>query len=51
MTNNQLCALLGITGCVVSAFCMGLMFFGMMSAIWGALVGCGLCALCLVNYD
>ena len=51
MTNNQLCNLLGGAGCVIGAFSLGLMFFGMKSAIWGAIAGIALAAISLVNYD
>ena len=51
MTNNQLCSIIGIAGCVIVSFSMGFMFFGVSSAIWGAIVGIICSCLALVNYD
>ena len=51
MTNNQLCNFIGIIGCIIAFFSMGFMFFGMSSAIWGAIVGIICSCLALVNYD
>ena len=51
MTNNQLCNLLGGIGIAISAFALGCMFFGMMSAVWVAVVGIALAVLSLANYD
>ena len=51
MTNNQLCNFLGILGCIVASFSMGFMFFGIPSAVWGAIIGVVLGGLALVNYD
>ena len=51
MTNNKLCDIIGCIGCVVCFFSMGLMFFGIGSAIWGAVVGLLICLLGLFNYD
>ena len=51
MTNNQLCNCIGVIGCLVIFFSMGFMFFGVLSAIWGAIVGILMSGLALVNYD
>ena len=51
VTNNQLCNVIGITGCAVASFCMGLMFFGMTAAMWGTIAGIVLAGIALVNYD
>ena len=51
MTNNQLCNFIGAIGCIICFFSMGLMFFGMTTAFWGAVVGIGLATLGLVNYN
>lgn len=51
MTNNQLCSLLGVGGCVILFISMILMFFGTEAAIWGAVVGALMGILGLVNYD
>ena len=51
MTNNQLCDIIGCAGCGIAAWCMGMIFFGMTSAIWGVLIGLLLGVIGLVNYD
>ena len=51
MTNNKLCDILGGIGCGISAWCMGLMFFGLAPAIWGVIFGLLLCVLGLLNYE
>ena len=51
MTNNQLCNCIGVVGCLVAFFSAGFMFFGVSSAVWGAVVGILLGSLALVNYD
>lgn len=51
MTNNQLCGLLGVGGVTITAMALGLMFFGVTPAVWGAVVGIVLANVALVNYD
>lgn len=51
MTNNQLCNLLGAVGCLVSFISMGLMFFGLGSAVWAAAAGLLLAVISLASYD
>lgn len=51
MTNNQICSTLGIGGIIIACMSMGLMFFGVNSAIWGAVAGIILAGLGLVNFD
>ena len=51
MTNNQVCTLLGGSGCVILFVSMLLMFFGVSPAIWTAGAGAFLGYLGLVNFD
>ena len=51
MTNNQLCTLIGIIGSLVAFFSMGFMFFGITSALWGAIAGLALDGIALVSFD
>ena len=51
MTNNQLCDLLGIVGCVLAFFGMGLVFFGVTPAAWAVAFGILLGWVSQVNYD
>lgn len=51
MTNNQLCNILGVIGCVIAFFGMGLVFFGITSAAWAVAFGILLSGIGLVNYD
>ena len=51
MTNKQACDFLGVLGCLVAFLSMGLMFFGVPAAVWGAVAGIALAFLALVNYD
>ena len=51
MSNNTICSIIGGFGCIVLSWSMGLMFFGNMSAIWGAIVGVLIAIIVLVNYD
>ena len=51
MTNNQLCNLLGAVGCLVRFISMGLMFFGLGSAVWAAAAGLLLTVVSLASYD
>ena len=51
MTNNKLCNILGCGGCGLACWCLGLVFFGFSSAMWGAVIGIICMALGLVNYD
>jgi len=51
MTNNQICNVLGCSGCGIACWCFGLMFFGVSIAIWGVLLGIIMMILSLTNYD
>lgn len=51
MTNNQVCDVLGITGCLVIFFSMGFMFFGWSSALVTAIVGVMMSIIALINYE
>ena len=51
MTNNQLCSLLGGSGCFILFISMVLMFFGCSPAIWGAVAGALIGFLGVVNYN
>ena len=51
MTNNQFCSVLGIGGIIIACMSMGLMFFGITPALWGAVAGVVLAGLGLVNFD
>lgn len=51
MTNNQLCGFLEVAGCFILFMSMGLMFFGLSSAMYGVAVGAVIGLLGLVNYD
>lgn len=51
MTNNKLCNIFCGVGCGISFWCMGMMFFGATSAIWGALVGMILILIGYFNYE
>lgn len=49
--NNKLCTVIGCLGCVIAFFGMGLMFFGVSSAIWGACIGFALTSIGIVGYE
>ena len=51
MTNNKLCDIIGGAGALITAWCMGLFFFGVGPAVWGAVFGLVLLAFGLSNYD
>ena len=51
MTNNQFCNFLGCLGCVIAFFSMGLMFFGVSLAVWGAVVGIVMGGIAIVSYN
>lgn len=51
MTNNQVCDILGISGCLVLFFSMGFMFFGWSSAVVTAIVGIIMGIIALLNYE
>lgn len=51
MTNNQICDVLGITGCLIIFFSMGFMFFGWTSAVITAFVGVLVSIIALANYE
>lgn len=51
MTNNQLCNVIGIIGCVITFFGLGFMFFGVTAAWMGAAAGLALCGLSLIGYE
>ena len=51
MKNDAICNLIGIIGAVVGFFSMGFIFFGVLGAWVPAIIGMGLCAFSLMNYD
>lgn len=51
MTNNKLCNIFCGVGCGISFWCMGMMFFGTTSAVWGVLVGMILILIGYFNYE
>ena len=51
MTNNQVCDILGISGCLVLFFSMGFIFFGWSSAVVTAIVGIIMGIIALLNYE
>ena len=51
MTNNQFCSILGVSGIFIAFMSMGLIFFGVSSAIWGAITGFTFAGIGLVNFD
>ena len=51
MTNNQLCNLIGIIGCLIAFFGMGFVFFGVTSAAWAIAFGIILGWVSQINYD
>ena len=51
MTNNQLCSLIGGSGCIILFISMVLMFFGTTTAIWGAAAGAIIGIIGLVNFN
>lgn len=51
MTNNQLCSLVGLSGCFILFCSMMLMLVGVMPAAWGAAAGSLLGVFGLVNFD
>ena len=51
MTNNQLCNFIGVLGCVIAFFGMGLVFFGMSAAAWAVALGIILGWISIHNYD
>ena len=51
MTNNKLCNIISSIGCAIASWHMGLMFFGITSAIWGAGIGIIVTLFGLSNYE
>jgi hypothetical protein len=51
MTNDKLCNIIGTIGCLITGWHMGLMFFGFMSAAWGAGIGLLVILFGLFNYE
>lgn len=51
MTNNELCELLGLSGCAITFVALVLMFFGVGAAVWGAVSGVLLGYISLKNFD
>ena len=51
MTNNHLCNLIGIIGCLIAFFGMGFVFFGVTSATWTIAFGIILGWVSQINYD
>ena len=51
MTNNQLCNLIGSIGAGIGFIGFGLVFFGVTAAWIPAIIGLGICAFSLMNYE
>ena len=51
MTNNQLCSLVGIIGCLCAFFGMGLVFFGVTPAWIVTVIGIIMGKIALMNFD
>lgn len=51
MTNNQMCDMLGLSGCLILFFSMGFMFFGLSSALVTAIIGAIMGIIALLNYE
>lgn len=51
MTNDKLCDIIGICGCVITSISLGLLFFGVTTAAWGAAFGVLVCGIALFNYE
>lgn len=51
MTNNKLCTIIGIAGCLIASWHAGLIVFGRLHAIWGLLVGLVLVLFSLYEYE
>lgn len=50
MTNNQVCNVIGMIGCIIASVCFVLCFFGA-SAWVGAVIGITLMVISQANYD
>jgi len=51
MTNNKLCNIICGVGCAISSWCMSMMFFGALNAVWGIIVGMVIMLFGLFNYE